>query len=74
MILFNIQNENDEIVCLQNKRINNNPTQNYANKLELKLTELARTKLEHNCTDKRYKTENNYTHKRYCDTIVRTKP
>ena len=28
MILFNTQNENDEIVCLQNKRINNKTTQN----------------------------------------------
>ena len=75
MILFNIQNENDEIVCLQNKKINNNATQTkHANKLEPKLTELARTKSEHNCTDKRYKTENNYTDKRYCDAIVRTKP
>ena len=63
MILFNIQNVNDEIVCLQNKRINNNSTQTkHANKLEPKLTELARTQSEHNYTDKRYKTENNYTH------------
>ena len=76
MILFNIQNVNDEIVCLENKRINNNSTQTkHANKLiEPKLTELARTQSEHNCTDKRYKTENNYTHKRYCDVIERTKP
>ena len=75
MILFNIQNENDEIVRLQNKRINNNATQTkHTNKLEPKLIELERTKSEHNCTDKRYKTENNYTEKRYCDVIVRTKP
>ena len=45
MLLFNIQNENDEIVCLQNKRITNNTTQTkHANKLEPKLTELVRTK------------------------------
>ena len=42
MILFNTQNENDEIVCLQNKRINNKTTQTkHAAKLELKLTELT---------------------------------
>ena len=46
----------------------------HANKLELKLTELAHTKSEHNCTDKLYNTENNYIDKRYCDAIVRTKP
>ena len=45
----------------------------HATKLELKLTELARTKSKHNYTDKRYKAENKYIDKRYCDTIVRTK-
>ena len=74
MIQFNIQNENDEIVRLQNKRINNNTTQTkHATKLELKLTELALTKSEHNCTEKRCKAENNYTDKQYCDAIVQTK-
>ena len=37
MILFNIQHENDEIVYLQNKRINNKTTKTkHATKLELK--------------------------------------
>ena len=41
MLLFNIQYENDEIVYLQNKRINNETTKTkHATKLELKLTEL----------------------------------
>ena len=48
MIQFNIQNENDEIVRLQNKRINNNITQNKH------ATKLALTKSEHSCTDKRH--------------------
>ena len=48
MILFNTQNENDEIVYLQNKRIKTK----HATKLELKLTELTLT--ENNYTDKRY--------------------
>ena len=49
MILFNIKNENDEIVCLQNKKINNNATQTkHANKLEPKNTELARHVLSQN--------------------------
>ena len=38
------------------------------------LTELALTKSGYNCTDKRCKAENNYTDKRHCDAIVRTKP
>ena len=64
MIQLNIQNENDKIVRLENKRINNNITQNkHATKLELKLTKLALTKAE-----------NNYTDKRHCEAIVRTKP
>ena len=41
MILFNIQYENDEIIYLQNKRINNETTKTkHATKIELKLTEL----------------------------------
>ena len=62
MILFNIQHENDEIVYLQNKKINNKTTKTkHATKLELKVTELTLTK-------------NNYTDKRYCDAMKQTKP
>ena len=44
MILFNTQNENDEIVYLQNKRINNKTTKpKHATQLEFKLTELTLT-------------------------------
>ena len=51
MILLNTQNENNEIVDLQNKRINNKTTKTkHATKLELKLAELTLT--ENNYTDK----------------------
>ena len=42
MILFNTQNENDEIAYLQNEKINNKTIKTKrATKLELKLTELT---------------------------------